>query len=278
MWCCKYCKNSFEGFDTSQKANHSRWCIDNPKILTYRQNEAIKIASNRYRDKQLGEKKSFQVSCVKCQIFFDVIERENKFPSKTEYFCSRKCANSRVISDEHKLKTSVSVNGYFEKTKHERELNNKTYIKPCANCNVDMRLTYHNYKKKFCSVECRRQQYKKSKYDDTLLNYRANCAFKFSLNSYPDEFDFSLIETHGWYKAKNHGDNLHGVSRDHMLSVRYGFDNDIDPMIVSHPANCRLMIHNENVSKGTSCEITLDELLNRIKDWDIKYPSKNDAR
>ena len=275
MWHCKYCGNSFEGFYTSQKANHSRWCDHNPKLLTYRKNEAIKIASNKFRDAQLGEKKQFEVACAKCKKAFNVTERESKFPTKTEYFCTRKCANSRVVSDEQKHKTSLSVNNYFEKTKCERESNNKAYIKPCAHCNVDMRLTYHNYKRKYCSVECRNHYSKRSKNNNTLVNYRSDCAFKFSLNSYPDEFDFSLITEHGWYKAKNRGDNLYGVSRDHMVSVRYGFDNGIDPMVISHPANCKLLLHSKNVSKGTSCEITIDELLNRIKDWDIKYPSKS---
>lgn len=30
---CKYCEYSFEGVNTSQRANHSRWCEHNPKKL-----------------------------------------------------------------------------------------------------------------------------------------------------------------------------------------------------------------------------------------------------
>ena len=102
-------------------------------------------------------------------------------------------------------------------------------------------------------------------------NYRADCAFKFNLSDYPDEFDFSLIESFGWYKPKNRGNNLIGISRDHMISVRYGFDNKIPPEHLSHPANCMLLKHGENVSKGTKNSITYEELLKRIESWNRKY-------
>lgn len=104
-----------------------------------------------------------------------------------------------------------------------------------------------------------------------LVNYRADCKFNFNLSDYPEEFDFQLVTEHGWYSAKNRGNNIYGVSRDHMLSVRHGFDNDIDPKILAHPANCKLMLHSDNVSKLSKCSITLDELLIKIAEWDKQY-------
>ena len=35
MFICKHCKKEFEGLTTSAKANHSRWCLENPKRSTY---------------------------------------------------------------------------------------------------------------------------------------------------------------------------------------------------------------------------------------------------
>lgn len=104
-----------------------------------------------------------------------------------------------------------------------------------------------------------------------LENYRADCAFKFNLSDYPDEFDFTLIESYGWYKPKNRGDNLTGVSRDHIISVRYGFDNQLPAEHLAHPANCVLMKHGENVSKGKKIGMSYDDLLKRIEAWDKKY-------
>lgn len=104
-----------------------------------------------------------------------------------------------------------------------------------------------------------------------LVNYRSDCSFKFNLADYPSEFDFTLIEQFGWYRAKNRGDNPNGISRDHLVSVKYGFDNNIDPKIISHPANCQLIRHNENVSKGIKCKISLEQLLEKINYWNNKY-------
>ena len=76
------------------------------------------------------------------------------------------------------------------------------------------------------------------------------------------------------YKAKNRVDNPNVVSRDHMLSVRQGFELGLDPFILAHPANCKLMIHNENISKNKRSSISLDDLLERIKEFEIKYKIK----
>jgi len=104
-----------------------------------------------------------------------------------------------------------------------------------------------------------------------LANYRADCAFKFNLADYSAEFDFTLIESYGWYKPKNRGDNLTGISRDHSVSVRYGFDHNIPAEHLAHPANCVLMQHGKNVSKGKNISMSYDDLLNRIEAWDNKY-------
>lgn len=101
--------------------------------------------------------------------------------------------------------------------------------------------------------------------------YRHDCAFTFALSDFPDEFDFSFIEKYGWYKAANHGNNLNGVSRDHMYSVKDGFINNVDPKIISHPANCKLVLQRYNSSKCSKSSITLEQLMDRIQKWDIKY-------
>lgn len=109
------------------------------------------------------------------------------------------------------------------------------------------------------------------KHRSSLVNYRADCSFKFNLADYPDEFDFTLIESYGWYKPKNRGNNLTGVSRDHAVSVRYGFDNNLPAEHLAHPANCVLMQHGKNVSKGKNITMSYEELLKRIAAWDKKY-------
>lgn len=104
-----------------------------------------------------------------------------------------------------------------------------------------------------------------------LLRYRQLCQFKFAIKDYPSEFEISLIEKYGWYKAKNRGDNQNGVSRDHMYSVKEGFINNINPYYISHPANCLLMQQTNNIKKKANCSINFEDLKNRIESWNNKY-------
>lgn len=39
MWKCKHCNQEFEFSTTSQKSNHCRWCVKNPKFETYKKNQ-----------------------------------------------------------------------------------------------------------------------------------------------------------------------------------------------------------------------------------------------
>jgi len=90
---------------------------------------------------------------------------------------------------------------------------------------------------------------------------------KFNINEYKDKFDLSLVTKYGWYSPTNKGNNLHGVSRDHLYCVRDGFINKVDPDIIKHPANCCLMKHTDNNLKNYTSSITLEELIDRINNW-----------
>lgn len=109
-----------------------------------------------------------------------------------------------------------------------------------------------------------------------IEEYYDACRFKFNVYHFPNEFDLSLIEKHGWYStpgSRNGIRNLDGISRDHIISKRYGYENKIDAKIISHPANCRLISHRENKAKGINSDMTLEELMVKIKNWDQKYPN-----
>jgi len=272
MWKCKHCELEFRFEKTAEKANHSRWCDRNPKKTTYRNNETLGIAVRSSTNKKYGLKTEYQVTCAKCNALHTVIERSFSFPSKVKYFCSRTCGNSHEVTAAHRIKTSETLTG-------------KVYAPPtllekvCPGCNTTFSVMEHYTipSKTYCNRSCGATHGNKERNTvsranrPALVNYRADCKFKFGLSDYPAEFDFALIEEHGWYKPKNRGDNLTGVSRDHMVSVRYGFDNNIPAEHLRHPANCRLLTHSKNVSKGINNSVTYDELLLRIAKWDLKY-------
>jgi len=225
-------------------------------------------------DNKLGEYKIFIVNCNRCNKLFEVIEREKQFPLKEKYYCSRHCANSKIVSKELKEKISNSAK-ISEKVINANKKRRKYKERYCLECN---KLFYNHNKYSFCNVNCKKAYTLKHKNpikpkseNENYYVYRRKCNFIFALNNFPNEFDFSLIQKYGWYKPKNKGDNLNGVSRDHMISVKYGYDNNISPKIISHPANCKLMIHNDNVRKYISNDFSLKELKKRIHQWNKKY-------
>ena len=285
---CPYC-NEHLLMNKRSFANHVRWCKKNPKyeqILNSTRRHISKTLNDVYLKKH-GQSKEFHVNCYKCGKDFIVKEYENYFPIKEKYFCSQKCANTHELSQETKQKIRQSIINYNYKI----NLNYKGPIedqpfKTCPVCGKEFKSN-----SECCSNSCARKYnlYKKIPEILQLENnkriieikklYKRYCQFHFSLNQYPDEFDFELIKNFGWYKAKNKGNNLNGVSRDHKYSCNEAFKKLIDPYIISHPANCQLLQHNENVSKLDNCSISLNELKNNIKEWNKKYgeyPNKID--
>jgi len=276
---CKHCGQIFEDIEGKVFANHVRWCDKNKTNGDKGSSNLSRVGKKRF-DEKLGQKKTFTMQCQKCDKAFDVFEREKKHPERDVYFCSRTCANARgPRTEDFKDKVREWSRQNTEARLAEILLtldenaiirDNRIYIaKICPVCSEEFAHTLSR-PTKTCSRSCASRA-KSSVEKGSLIEYRRFCAFKFSLNDYPNEFDFSLIEKHGWYAAKNHGNNLHGVSRDHIVSVRFGFDNQIDPKIISHPANCQLLKHSENVSKHKKCSLSIDELLERIQKWDDRY-------
>lgn len=253
---CKWCDEKFEDMGGRVFSNHVRWCSKNPE----RNKTDFRKIMEEVETRKNGKFKNFTVKCFTCENDFSVCEREKLFPRREKYFCSRSCANTKKHSEETKNKIKKSVlkllNKEFAGTK-----------KNCPQCNRDF---YTKRKeKKFCSEKC----WKKFVTEKTnkIESYRRKCKFYFNPYKYPNEFDIELLESRGFYSPTNKRNNLSGVSKDHMVSVRWGFDNNIDPTIISHPANCQLMIHNENISKHKKCDLTLEELLDRISRWEEKY-------
>jgi hypothetical protein len=266
-------------------ANHVRWCKKNPKYEEIKKGtiEKLKLIAKENLVKEKGELKKFKVICAKCGKEFEVEEREKDFPSKRKYYCSRVCANSHERTKESRMKTSKSLQKYaraqgmkiaqdtFQEDKvcpicgkifHTIHVNQVTCSKECG----QKLRALHIAKEKFGKIT---NDIEKGKFLYSL--YRHQCNFKFALNQFPSEFDFSLIKDRGWYKAKNRGNNLYGVSRDHIFSVNEAFKQQIDPYYISHPANCKLLLQSDNVSKSDECGITFEELKNKVQKWNEKY-------
>ena len=263
---CKWCNGTFNELTGKNFSNHVRWCTQNPTRNEYNKETSRNLAITKY-----GELREHIKICKTCGSSFVVFCRDSQLynPTYASDYCKRACANSRNHSDETKQKMRESILEF-------RTLNNLPITpthKECKYCGVTFFSVGKNVKKRYCSDVCRQTKTNETKRKNLteLHKYRLDCKFTFSLNTYPNEFDFDLIRTHGWYKATNRGNNLNGVSRDHMISIMYGWRNKIPSEIIAHPANYQLLRHNDNISKYTTPSISLEELTLRIEKWNEKY-------
>lgn len=241
-------------------ANHVRWCKKNPnrQMILESTSNKVRQSLHKHHSEILGEYEEYVMTCEKCGRSFSVTERKNKHPERKHYFCSRACANSHVRTEESKRLTSIKMGG-------------SPMIKICPNCGIQFETKKKT--KKFCCSNCARD-YRTRSYRSNLTEYnryRKECQFNFNLKDFPNEFDFELIEKYGMYKAKNRGNNPNGVNRDHMFSILEGYRQDVDPYLISHPANCELLLHQDNIKKRDKCSITLEQLKRRVAEWNTKY-------
>jgi len=226
-----------------------------------KQTDKIRKTKRENLIKKNGELKTFQVICKNCKSIYEVLERSKRFPIKSKYFCSRSCAVKFRGPRSEEIKEKI-----------RQKLKRLPKERICRGCHKYFIPIINGRKSNgrvFCSQPC---NYRHRRENINIKNlYRTYSNFDFPLNRYPEHFNFKLIEEHGWYKAKNNGNNLSGISRDHLFSISDGFKRLINPKILSHPANCELKIHNTNISKGSKSSITLDHLLEKIKHWTAKY-------
>jgi hypothetical protein len=190
-----------------------------------------------------------QYSCKNCNTLFIGYIREER------EFCTQSCSNSfsnknRKLSKDTKKKISKTLSNKNIKLSEDTKKN----FRKCRFCD----LLKVNKKYKTICEDCRMEYYK---------FYRPSCEFTFNLNEEKDRFDMKLVKEYGWYSPSNKGNNLNGVSKDHMYSVREGFINKVDPKMIKHPANCRLLIHVDNNRKNFNSTISFDELIDRINNW-----------
>jgi hypothetical protein len=217
-----------------------------------RYNDISKIMGTTYRSImnrtfRLGLKTIFheKINCINCGTEFESIISHNR------KFCNNSCSatfnnKGRIVTEDQKQK----VREKLVKPKKEKLIQPKK----CRFCGEN-EITE---KRKMICEDCKINFYN---------FYKPLCVFEFDITEYEDRFDLELVKNNGWYKPKNRGNNLKGVSKDHMYSVRDGFINKIDPKIIKHPANCQLLLQSENSSKNYNSSITIEELMERIKNW-----------
>lgn len=182
-------------------------------------------------------------------------------------FCSRSCANSRVAHrDEINKKISTSL--IVKKTSYWRK-SREPWNKGLTTMTDDRVKTIGPTRGTKLSAETRckisnglkayylRTEEKRALFRTRKQQYRFECRFRFNVYEFPELFDLQLLAELGWYHPTLNPD---GISRDHRLSISDGFALGVDPLLMSSPMNCKLVVHRENNKKNTKSTLTPAEL------------------
>ncbi len=250
-----------------------KWTNEKVEILT-------QLVQSSHRPKEIANTLGFSEKSINCKmnrlglkvLFTQTSLCKNcgnlfeSYVKDERVFCSKSCSASFNNSNRtHTQETKDKISLKLKKPPKERiPKPPKERIpkeKPNRNCKICKEPKVSKKHKSICE-SCKTDYYQ---------FYRHECNFKFNVFDYPNEFDLHLIKTHGWYSPTNKRNNLKGVSKDHMYSVMDGYKNKVSSEIISHPANCKLMLYSDNSRKKDSSSIRLEDLLKKISHWDKKY-------
>lgn len=219
--------------------------------------------------------------------------------SKTKYQYAKGCCYSHIMMKENHIwneNSKAKMINSLKSTREEKVKLNPNYFIEINKKLSFTKLNYSDEKKE--SINQKREETNTEKYGckNVLLyedikekirkrnyeNFRwipledkepyniyfSASSFKhgFSFTCYTTDKEKQLLEQYGVFNTKT---NTKGCVRDHLLSRRYGFDNNIATWIISHPANCEIVSNSENIRRANTNDnlITLEELLYRIENY-----------
>lgn len=251
IYTCDICQKTFSSKFSLK--SHKNW--HNPNYATASKKGAAKgrdimAKNNTYNNLRFKRINDYNINPTKCKECLTPL----KYDSRNNKFCNNSCSASYQ-----------NKNGTFIRKGPKPSIKYPSSKVEIRTCSLTGKTWWYNGKYR------RSSPYKKS----IKKQYYDKCKFKFNIYDYPDIFDLSLIEKHGWYscpsKKRNTGvKNINGISRDHKVSIKEAFDNNYDPYYISHIMNCDLILHSENKKKQHHSSITYNELVILVNKYDSK--------
>ena len=214
--------------------------LDYPEFIqAYRYNRYLRASSGAIARNKTRRKSYITLTCLNCNLSLNL-----NIDQKYRKFCTKSCAAKFNNKKSPKRKKAL-------KLPQPRAIPKLKY-RTCNICNK-IESTTGLFKHLSCT-NCQKG-----------MVYRNKCKFTFDLRKYPDKFDLELLREYGMFHPTK---NPNGISRDHLFSISDGKRLNISPEIMSHPANCQLLFQSENKRKGSISTITIEQLIERVSNWD----------
>lgn len=218
--------------------------------------------------------------CITCNEEIIIHKNVEKRSITKRFFCSQSCA--ATYNNTGKIHSEISKQKRRETLRSKPKqfplsLRQQKLLQPKWTDNIVGPYTrvYLNKCKKTGQLFYWKSKKPISPYIQNDYNeYRRQCQFNFGISSFPDWFVnvTEMIIEYGWYSPGNSKNpNLNGISRDHLISINYGWLHNIPSWKIRHPANLQLLPHQRNQRKNRKCDISEIELDNRIQQFENQY-------
>lgn len=235
---CKHCKLNPVNYTYFTKGYHDYCSVTCSSNSEEKKSSIMSTVLDKYGVKNIGE-----VTREKALKTMD--DRYGMHISKTDIF------------KEKFKKTSLENWGveHYSKTDEYKEKFKKTLLK---NWGVENPLQSTEILEK--TLNTRKQNGHIYKWSEKELE---------SIQLYRSAVTYYTERTYEKYKDIINPDNLdrgiHTNHVDHIFPVIKGWQNDIDPKLISHPKNLRLLSSEDNRSKGDRTEMTVEDFYEMIK-------------
>lgn len=210
---CKYCKEQIEFEKGYQLGAHVRNCSDNPNKISL-------------DNKRKVIKKTYEFECKKCNELYTLELTDNLY-TKQQYskYCCRTCANSRIISQEQKDRTSQTLKSKYIKlitpsnTSTSYKLGKlccQVFFINCKYC--DNLFTTRKRDKKFCNKKCVNSFYKNQsiKIDQTKRTINKNNNF----DSNKITYIYALLDEFNNIRYIGKSDNIQNRLKGHIKEAK----------------------------------------------------------
>lgn len=241
------------------------------------------------------------VKCSYCSENISILSSRYKKSKTKNFYCDIHCKSlwqkgkkpSKKTIEKMKISNSGENNGNYKDGHTFKESycecgNKKDWrANKCNNCYIPQTFKnkHHSYESKLKIGIKSREKFTKEFKNNFRKKMEKNGLwvpnieisdynFYFKISNWIDYmFDLQiegkeLIAKNGIFNGIN---NCHGVVRDHKLSRRSGYELRIFPEILRHPCNCEILKNSDNISKGRNNSITLENLFEKIIDYDKQW-------
>lgn len=192
-----------------------------------------------------GVENVFQREDIKQDIFEKLAPRRKEIAARTA---------AKITDEEKKQKLEKTCKTMLERYGVEnafqlRKVVDKNHSKEIKEKQLKTKID-HGYAIDYSKYN----SYDKEKFDHDVLYY-TDLAYR--------EFKHIIDPDEKWHSKSE--SRAAAPSIDHIFSRKDGFENQISPLIISHPCNLRLISQSENSIKNFRSDQTIEELLASIK-------------